>query len=104
MACINSSKFDQNRNTLVFRKSLDGAKFFYLIALSSQKSSCQWTFSSFLLRAASSKEVLFFLLVSVLFYEIHQEGGHGGLRYCGFELFFKWFNFGNFDFNDFVRY
>ena len=28
-------------------------------------------------------------------------GGHGGLRYCGIELFFKRY-FGNFDFN--VRY
>ena len=37
------------------------------------ESSCQWTLSSFLLGAASSKEVLFFLGGSALFYEIHQE-------------------------------
>ena len=55
--------------------------------ITGQKSSCEWTFSSLLLRAASSKEVIFFLSVSALFYEIHQGGGHGGLRYCGIELF-----------------
>ena len=31
-------------------------------------------------------------------FSIHLRGGHGGLRYCGIELFFKGY-FENFDFN-----